>query len=272
MRSVQTINQPIPFTTTSDAVESAVPALDRAIDILELLCSTPAGLTLSELSAQLEFPKNSVFRITQTLLARGYLSRDAESMKFQLTPQLLRLAPPRWGNLSLPEISRESMLALRDDTRETIQLGVLNGLEGVIIDQVEGLEPLRIVVSLGLRFPLHNNAPGKLLLAYLPTEEREAALSQIKLTANTQRTITTKTELRKECQRIVSQGYSVDFAEADDGIHCVAAPIVGAAESVVGTTWVTGPAKRLPKSRFRELGAQVSAAAQQISSRIGKVT
>ena len=49
------------------------------------------------------------------------------------------------------------MTALRDQTRETIQLGVLNGTEGVIIEQVEGLEPLRIVVSLGLRF--QNRAP-----------------------------------------------------------------------------------------------------------------
>ncbi len=267
MSSVQ-----IPVSATSDAVESAVPALDRSLDILELLSTTPTGLTLSELSTQLGFPKNSVFRITQTLLARGYLCRDSESMKFQLTPRLLRLAPPRWGNLSLAEISREPMMALRDETRESIQLGVLHGLEGVIIDQVEGLEPLRIVVSLGLRFPLHNNAPGKLLLAHLPTKQQDDVISQIKLTANTSRTITNKTELRRECERIVSQGYSTDYAESDEGIHCVAAPIIDPYQATVGTIWVTGPAKRLPKSRFRELGTQVSVAAQQISRRIDETT
>jgi len=190
-------------------------------------------------------------------------------MQFQLTGQLLRLASPRSGSMSLPEIARESMTALRDETRETIQLGVLNGLQGVIIDQVEGLEPLRIVVSLGLRFALHNNAPGKLLLAHLPADQFEVTLSQIPLTASTARTITTKNELRRECERIVSNGYSTDFAEADEGIHCVAAPILGAPEGVVATLWVTGPAKRLPKSSFRELGAQVSAAGKRISHCIG---
>lgn len=247
------------------ASPGSAPALDRGLDILEQLSSSPSGLTLSELSEQLGLPKNSVFRITQTLLARGYLSRDRESLAFQLTPRLLRLAPPRWGGVSLPAVSRDSMTALRDATRETVQLGVLSGLEGIIIDQVEGLEPLRIVVDLGLRFALHNNAPGKLLLAYMPTEQQKAALAQIRLTANTPRTITTTTELRSECERIVANGYSTDYAEADEGIHCVAAPIFGATEDVVGTLWVSGPAKRMPKSRFRELGAQVSAAGNRIS-------
>jgi DNA-binding IclR family transcriptional regulator len=160
------------------------------------------------------------------------------------------------------------MTSLRDATRETVQLGVLNGLEGTIIEQVEGTEPLRIVVDLGLRFQLHNNAPGKLLLAHLPDEKRKAVISQIKLTANTSRTITTKSALLSECERIVSNGYSTDHAEADEGVHCIAAPIFSETDGVIGTLWVSGPSKRLPKSRFRELGAQVSAAGARVSRSI----
>jgi DNA-binding IclR family transcriptional regulator len=246
----------------------SVPALDRTLDILETLSSSPKGLTLSELSQQLEIPKNAVFRITQTLLARRYLSRDAETMAFQLTGQWLKLATPRMGGMSLAALARPAMTALRDATGETVQLGVLSGLEGTIIEQVEGTQPLRIVVDLGLRFGLHNNAPGKLLLAHLADEKRDQVLSQLKLTASTPRTITTKAELRKECERIVSQGYSIDHAEADEGIHCIAAPIVSEFEGVVAALWLTGPAKRLPKSRFRELGEQVRAAGKQVSRQI----
>ena len=257
---------------TSDEGTSSpgsAPALDRALDILELLSTSPGGLTLSELSDHLELPKNSVFRITQTLLARGYLLRDTESLAFQLSGRLLRLAPPRWGNLSLPAVARDSMIALRNQTRETVQLGVPSGLEGVIIDQVEGLEPLRIVVDLGLRFALHNNAPGKLLLAFMPPAQQSIVLSKIKLTATTPRTITTKTELVAECNRIVGNGYSTDLAESDEGIHCVAGPIFDFNHVVVGAIWVSGPAKRLPKSRFRELGNQVKEASHRISRIIG---
>jgi DNA-binding IclR family transcriptional regulator len=249
----------------------SVPALDRALDILELLSLSRSGLTLSELSEQLELPKNSVFRITQTLFARGYLARNSESLAFQLTGRLLRLAPPRWGSISLPAVSRDSMIALRDQTRETVQLGVPSGFGGVIIDQVEGLEPLRIVVDLGLRFALHNNAPGKLLLAFMPPAQQAAVLAEIKLVATTARTITTQSQLVAECRRIVDYGYATDFAESDEGVHCVAGPIFDANQSVIAALWISGPAKRLPRSKFRELGAQVKEATQQISRTIGEL-
>ena len=235
----------------------SVPALDRSLDILELLSASPVGKTLSELSAELGFPKNAVFRITQTLMARAYIVRDAKTMQFHLTPRMMRLAPPRWGGVSLPMVARPVMMKLRDATRETIQLGVLSGLEA-----------LRIVVDLGLRFPLYNNGPGKLLLAHMKKREREAALKKMELVACTPRTITDKDDLRRECARIVERGYSVDHAEADEGIHCFAAPIYGVSRELAGTLWITGPAKRLGEERFEELGAKVSAAGEEISRRI----
>ena len=66
----------------------------------------------------------------------------------------------------------------------------------------------------------------------------------------------------------MSQGYSIDYAEGNEGIHCLAAPIMSEFDGVVGAIWVTGPAKRLPKSRFKELGEQVKAAAAMASQRI----
>ena len=67
-------------------VGGLVPALDRTLDILEILSETSKGMTLSALSHELQLPKNAVFRITQTLLARGYLYRNEKSMAFSVTP------------------------------------------------------------------------------------------------------------------------------------------------------------------------------------------
>ena len=255
------------------SVESAglVPTLDRSLDLLETLSAEPRGMTLSQLSETLSAPKNFMFRITQTLLSHGYLALDEADLAFRLTPKLRKLSPPRWRGIGLAEASREEMNWLRDNTGETVQLGVLNEQEGVIIDQVEGTQPLRIVVNLGLRFALHNNAPGKLLLAYLAAEQQSLTLSALKLTATTPRTITTKSGLRRECERIIAAGYSTDHAEADDGVHCIAAPIFDSDETVAGAIWISGPAKRLPKSRFRDFGLQVSAAGQRISRAIGEL-
>jgi len=247
----------------------SAPAIDRGFDILELLATLPEGLTLSEISDVLSVPKNSVFRITQTLQARGYLERESHSLVFRLTSKILNLAPRKWVGPSLTDVARGPMKQLRDEVQETVQLGVLSGLEGVIIDQVESDQPLRITVNLGLRFKLHNNAPGKLLLAFLVAERQQEVLDQIELDATTKRTITKKPLLKTECERIVKQGYSTDYAEADDGIHCIAAPIFGIDREVVGAIWVSGPAKRLPKSRFQELGTKTIAAGNRITYLIG---
>lgn len=260
------------LSTVKDESPGSVPALDRSLDILELLSDAPAGLTLSQLSQQLEAPKNAVFRISQTLLARGYLSRHVETKAFQLTGQWLKLATPRLGGMSLAALARPAMVALRDETTETVQLGVLSGAEGTIIEQVEGSQSLRIVVDLGRRFQLHNNGPGKLLLAHLPDKQRDQVISQLELTVSTPRTITSKSALRSECESILSQGYSTDYAEGNEGIHCIAAPIMSEFDGIVAALWVTGPAKRLPKSRFRALGEQVKAAAALASQRIQQLS
>ncbi|MGB1129593.1 MAG: IclR family transcriptional regulator [Haloferula sp.] len=257
--------------TPPEESPGSVPALDRTLDILETLSDRPKGLTLSDLSSHLGIPKNAVFRITQTLMARGYLSRDAETMAFRLTGQWLKLATPRLGGMSLAALARPAMTALRDATEETVQLGVLCGAEGTIIEQVEGTQSLRIVVDLGRHFLLYNNAPGKLLLAHLPEPQREQRLSKIDFVPCTPKTITDPAELRKDCERILSQGYSVDHAESNEGIHCIAAPVRNDVGEVMAAMWISGPAKRLPKSRFREMGDQVKAAAAQASQQIARM-
>jgi DNA-binding IclR family transcriptional regulator len=241
------------------------PGVDRALEILEQLGASEGGLTLSELSAQLGFPKNAVFRITNTLKARGYLARDERTLRFRLTEKLLRLSQPRVDRRGLIEASMDAMRALRDECRETVQIGRRFGDEGVILEQVEGLHPLRISVDAGLRFALHNNAPGKLLLSFMDDAPRGAALKRLALPASTARTITDRAELARECERIRDQGWSADFAEADEGIHCVAAPIRDPRGEVIAALWISAPSRRLPRASFAELGALVQRACRRIT-------
>ena len=245
-------------------VQSIAPALDRAIDIIEFLGKTGEPATLSQISRTLDLPKNSVFRITQTLLSRGYLIRNKE-MEFSLSSKFIRIASQQGARMSLPELANSEMEKLRNLTKETIQLGVLNGREGVIIHQIEGLQPLRIVVDIGLRFLLYCNAPGKMLLAHMPLQQRKEAIESMKLERLTGTTITDKQKLHQECERIIDKGYSTDFAEADEGIHCIAGPIFNPDLTLAGTLWITGPAKRLPRNQFSKFGEMVKEAGQQIS-------
>jgi DNA-binding IclR family transcriptional regulator len=242
--------------------------VDRTLDILEYLSTHPNGLGLSELSENLTFPKNAVFRITAALRARGYITRDERTKRFTLTRKFLMLTQPRFEQKSLVEVAMEPMRKLRDITGETVQIGVRSGLEGVIIERVESVFPLRISVDIGLRFGFHNNAPGKLLLAHMPLDERERMIKSLDLAASTSRTITTPEDLKHECDRIAYAGYSTDYGEADEGIHCVAAPVMGPHNHLEAALWISGPARRLPKDSFVEKAQFVMQAAREISERL----
>lgn len=249
---------------------SDVPAVDRTLDILEHLSARTEGCTLSEISADLKLPKNAVFRITAALVARGYLSREDSSKRFSITGRFLQLSQPRSSRVSLAEAALSPMRELRDETRETAQLGVRAGLEGVILQQMESLHPLRISVDLGLRFKLYNNAPGKLLLAHLPDAEREKAFREIDFVPCTARTITDPDKMRQECERILEQGYSLDHAEADEGIHCIAAPVFGNFGRLEAALWISAPSRRLPKDQFSTAAQAVMRAAKSISDRLNQ--
>ena len=122
----------------------------------------------------------------------------------------------------------------------------------------------------GLRFPLYNNATGKLLLAHLPDPERRTMIDRLDLAPCTPRTITDRRELERECSRIRGQGWSSDHAEADEGIHCIAAPISGPGGDVVAVLWISGPSKRLPKAGFADVARHVVAAGKAVTEKIGR--
>ncbi len=250
-------------------VAGEAPALDRGLAILELLDTAPQGLNLTEISKAIRSPKNSTSRLVQTLIGRGYLTREDDTQRFRLTGKLLRLGQPRPANVSLVDCALAAMRELRDVTQETIQLGISIGDGGVIIEKMESARAVRIGVDIGLRFPLHNNAPGKVLLSFLPPLERERTIQRLKLERFTSRTITSRDALRKECERVVQQGYGADCGEADEGIHCVAAPVFSKPHDLCATLWASAPAGRMPKGKFPEVAEAVMQAAQAIERKLG---
>ncbi len=252
----------------SSPIVAEAPALDRGLAILELLDAAAQGLNLTEISKAIGSPKNSTSRLVQTLIGRGYLTRDGDAQRFRLTGKLLRLGQPRVADVSLVECALDAMRTLRDAVGETVQLGIPIDDGGVIIEKIESTQAVRIGVNLGLRFHLHNNAPGKVLLAFQHPKTRERTINRIKLERFTERTITDKEVLRKECERVVKLGYGTDGGEADEGIHCVAAPIRDRLNVLVATIWVSGIAGRMPKSKFASLSVEVIKAAGEIERRL----
>ncbi len=246
-----------------------VPNLVRALDILEHLARQPAGQTMAEIADALKLPRNSVFRITATLADCGYLQRDEETRRFALGRKLLTLGYASVSEANLVERCLDAMRDLRDATRETTLLGTLVDTEGVVLEQVPGLHPVKFMVDVGTRFPLHTGAPGKALLAALPPEERGKLMAQLALTRFNKRTLTTRKALAAELAQAARHGYAVDRGEQIDGIRCVSAAILDHRGHPLAALWVTGPAERLREEDFPAVAQTVMAQARRISRRFG---
>jgi DNA-binding IclR family transcriptional regulator len=257
-----------PNSTGGASDPSEAPALSRGLALLEKLSEFPNGLTLTQLSAAIGSPKNSTSRLIQTLVACGYVVRDDATLLIRLTGKVLKLVHPRAGDVSFVECALPVMRDLRDQTGETVLLGVAIGDEVVIIEKVESRKPIRIGVDIGLRLDLHNNAPGKVIVAFQHPKERERLIRRLKLTPTTPHTITDGEELRRECDRIVEQGYGTDREEHGVGIRCVAAPVFQKPNQILGCIWVSAPSGRLTESDFANLAPSVVNAAKAVEQRL----
>lgn len=246
-----------------------VPNLERALEIIELLAKNSKGMNSSEIAAELNIPRNSIFRITATLHDRGYLNRDEDTKAFQLSHKLLVLGYNALTEETLVEKALERMRHLRDMFGETVPLGVLHGYEGMVIEEVPGIHSFRFVLEPGRKFHLHTAAPGKAIVAYLPKSEQQKIFKKMIFKKYSSRTILNVEKYRRVLSKVRRDGYAIDHAEEIEGMHCLAAPIFNRHGSPFAAIWITGPSIRLPESQFEKIGKQVKKHADSISKSLG---
>ena len=246
-----------------------VPILERALIILEALAKAPRGMGISELSRELGMPKNSVFRILTTLYSSGYLQRDEEGRIYSLSRKILALGYEALDDLSLVDKSLDVMRELRDETGETVLVGTLVGDHGVVLELVPSSQPIKFLVDVGARFPLHTAAPAKAMLAFLPKTDLEAHLQRIIFRKFTASTITSQAPFRRLLEEVRESGVAFDREEEMESLHCVAAPIFDHRGYPVAALWITGPSYRFREEDFPRLGRKVRQAAERVSARFG---
>ena len=247
-----------------------VPALKRALEVVDRLAECGRdGASLAELTTTLGYPKNSIFRITATLVDMGYLSRSEESQKFRLTKKFLSYGLRAVTDESIVEQSIDVMRDVRDSAGASAFLGVLHDGGGMVLEQMPGGFPFKLTIDPGARFKLYCSAPGKSILAYLPEEEGEERIRKMQFKEFTPNTITTRKAFREELSRVRELGYAVDHAEEFDGIHCIGAPVFDYTNRPVAAIWISAASIVLPYEKFDEFGATLSEAALRISERLG---
>ena len=246
-----------------------VPNLERALLIIELLADHSEALSISQISEILTISRNSVYRITSTLLNNGYLSKSDTGNKYRLTRKLLAVGCSAVSDYSIVEHSLPAMRRLRDIVKETVLIGTIACNEGVVLEQISGKHPFRFTADIGMKMPLHTAAPTKAIMAFMPKDERSEIISRIQFTKFNSRTISSPKELCKSLEDVRKNGYAVDHSEELEGANCVGSPVFNKNGYPVAAIWTTGPSDRLSDRMFEIVGQHVKEHAMEISRSIG---
>ncbi|WP_102225319.1 IclR family transcriptional regulator [Acidimangrovimonas sediminis] len=243
-------------------------ALVKGLQLMECLAASPNPRGITDLAAETQLTRSNVHRIVTTLRALGYVRQVPETSAYELTTRVWELGSQVIRRLDLIKVARPAMQALAEATRETIHLSVLDGLDVVYVDKIEGSQHIRAHTSVGGRAPAYTVATGKAMLAQRP----DSYMLQFGPTLRryTPATRTRIEDLQRDIEEVRRCGYAVvPHGEWREGIAACAAAILGGTGELVGAIGMSGPDTRLGRSQIQAVSADVVGAARRVSAALG---
>ncbi|PRX45170.1 IclR family transcriptional regulator [Prauserella shujinwangii] len=198
-----------------------------AVRVAALLTAFAPGdeaLGVSELARRTGLPKSSVHRLTGHLVRTGLLERDGSGVRLGL--RLFEIGQLATRQRGLVEAARPYLADLREATRNTVHLAVLEGTEVVYLDVLRGPDAPRLPSRIGGRFAAHATAVGKAILAFSPKSVVDGVLAA-GLPRISARTITAPGLLRRQLGRVREEGLAYEREESGPGVVCAASPLCG---------------------------------------------
>ena len=245
-----------------------ITALQRGLRLLQLFSESARGLTAKQVAVFSRLPVSTVHRFLANLKGTGFLNCSGDGV-YHLGIACFSIGQAALGQLDIRRLSLPYLQELNQQTRETIHLTVRHGLSAVYVEKLDSPEPLRIHSRIGAAVPLYCTAVGKVMLAYMPDEERKQILPQLGLKRLTPNTVGNRQELEGELYRVRKNGYACDLEEHELHIRCIAAPIWDHAGGVHASLSITAPMMRMTVTRLRQLPPMIQAAGLQISRELG---
>ena len=223
-------------------------SFSRSMAVLQCVADHPGGPSVADLSRQLALTRPTLYRILAALEAEG-LIRQRGDKRYGLGNRLIGLAHRALAQQDVRTLARETLVALRDETGETVHLAVRMLDEMVYIDKVESPELVRMASTVGTRVPFHTSSVGKAFLAALTAGEAEEIIDRLSFTSVTDRSVTDAETLRTRVEAARQLGYSSDEEENETGIVCFGAAIRDAGGAPVASVSVSVPTFRLRDDR-----------------------
>lgn len=241
--------------------------LGKAMDVLEVIASSPDPLRFTDLLSRIDQPRGTLHRQVKNLIDECLLSVNRDQT-YELGLRLLRFAARAWSHNRFREIAEPIIRKLHEATGETVHLGILSGAEVVYLDKVESRQTVRMHSQIGNASPTYCTGVGKAALSTLDDAEVRKLLAKVNFRKHTATTLSGVDALIDELHAIRRDGVSYDREEHEPGIHCVAAPVFSRDGHLAAGLSVTAPVFRVPMRKLQEWSGLVRETAHQLSEEV----
>ncbi|MHA6721914.1 IclR family transcriptional regulator [Sphingomonas sp. RS2018] len=158
----------------------SAPALEKGIDVIELLGTEPSGLSISEMATRMGRSISELFRVVVVLDRRGWLHKDVATDRYRVTYKLLEVAHRATPAQELTHVAAPLMHALAVRIEQSCHMVVLNetaaGARGLVVLRQESPGETGFAVRLGTAVDLASSCSGHVLLAFASEEKRDELL------------------------------------------------------------------------------------------------
>lgn len=211
----------------------SAPALEKGLDILELLADSPAGLTQNQVATALGRSIGELFRMLDVLERRGYVSRTSGEGRYRLTLKLFDLAHRQPQIKRLVAVALPRMQELAHWTRQANHLVVHHDRRVLVVAQVDSPEAMGFSVRIGGHFPFRiDRVSARTLTAFQPEAAREALIDEL---IENDATAPSRRRLLRILAEIRARGYEEKESDTLPGITDICFPIFGDAGHAVAT-------------------------------------
>ncbi len=241
--------------------------VDRALTVLEMIAENP--ITQRELEVQTGLNRTTMSRLLNTLNSRKYIQKDNTTGQYKIGLKVVEIGSVRLNQI---ELKTEALPYLREMSKNlgrVCHMGILAQGEVVYIEKIEPMATIRMFSGIGKRVPVHSTSLGKALITGLNDSEILKIIRDKGLSRYTDNTIVNEDEFLKEIEEVRRQGYAIDNAENEEGIYCVAAPIMDYRGKVIAAISTTGSDNSFVENRESIIIKEATETAKKISQDIG---
>ena len=241
-------------------------SIERLISILECFTLERPELPLGDVAETAKLPKPTVFRMLHALKQYHYIEQDERSGLYRLGFRLYALGAIVASQMDLRRTALPIMQDLAEQTKETVNLNIVDRSERVCIELVEGSQGIRNFVRIGARNSLLSGASGKVLLAHLDAAQAETVL-QLEF-PDQPRDQALRTRLFEENAKVRETGVAISFSQRVSGAAGISCPIYDRTQTVVAGLTVSGPEERI-RGQSETIVRLLKDAASRLSERLG---